>query len=67
MTGLMQIFLIGLAIYLPISAKNMFQRGWVKTIFASFSIASLYGLAMFFVVTILTAGSMVRALEASQI
>ena len=67
MTGLMQIFLIGLTIYLPISAKNMFKRGWVKTIFASFSIASLYGLAMFFVVTILTAGSMVRALEASQI
>jgi len=65
--GLMQIFLLGVAIYLPLSAKTMFKRGWVKTIFASYGIALLYGFAMLLVVTLLTAGSIVRALEASQI
>lgn len=33
---------IGLLIYLPLSAKGMFGRGWVKTIWASYGIGFIY-------------------------
>ena len=59
--GFIQIFFLGIAIYLPLSAKTMFKRGWFKTIFASYSIAIFYGLTMFIVVTLLTAQSIVNA------
>ena len=62
--GMDQIFLLGIAIYLPVSAKVMFQRGWFKTIFASYSIAIFYGFAMFIVVTILTSQSIVKLVQA---
>ena len=65
--GSAQIFLIGVAIYLPLSAKGMFGRGWVKTIFASYGIAALYAFVMFMVVTILTAFSIAQAFEAGQV
>ncbi len=63
LSGMSQIFLIGIAIYLPLSAKRMFKRGWFKTFFASYSIAFFYGLTMFIVVTILTANSIVDAAD----
>ena len=59
--GMINLFFIGLAIYLPLSAKTMFKRGWFKTIFASYSIALFYGLTMFVIVTLLTAQSVVNA------
>lgn len=59
--GMINLFFLGVAIYLPLSAKSMFKRGWFKTIFASYSIALLYGLTMFVIVTLLTAQSVVNA------
>jgi hypothetical protein len=53
------IFLIGILVYLPLSAKRMFNRGWFKTVLASYSIAFNYGLVLFFVVILLTAQSIV--------
>ena len=62
-TNIIQIFFVGVAIYLPLSAKRMFKRGWFKTFFASYSIAAFYGLTMFIVVTLLTAQSIVNAAD----
>lgn len=59
--GMIQVFFIGIAIYLPLSTKTMFKRGWFKTIFASYSIAILYGTTMIIVVTFLTAQSVIKA------
>ncbi len=61
------IFLIGMMIYLPLSAKRMFQRGWFKTIIASYGIATIYALVMLIVVTILTATSVKQAVEMGQL
>lgn len=63
LTGMSQVFLVGIAIYLPLSAKAMFKRGWIKTFFASYSIAFFYGLTMFIIVTVLTANSIVNAAD----
>ena len=65
--GMDQLFLVGIVIYLPLSAKKMFKRGWLKTFFASYSIAFLYGLTMFLVLTLLTAQSLVQAADFGQI
>ena len=64
-TGLNRVFLLGAAVYLPLSAKRMFQRGWFKTIFASFTIASLYAMTMFSIVAFLTARSITNAVSLS--
>ena len=56
-----RLFFIGMAIYLPLSTKTMFKRSWVKTLFASYSIALFYGLAMSIVVTTLTVNSLIQA------
>lgn len=61
LNGMYKVFLIGVAVYLPLSAKNMFKRSWFKTIFASYSIAFLYSMAMFFIIVMLTAISVVNA------
>jgi hypothetical protein len=61
LTGMYKVFLIGVAVYLPLSAKNMFKRSWLKTIFASYSIAFLYSMAMFLIIVTLTAISVVNA------
>jgi hypothetical protein len=60
-------FFLGIAIYLPLSAKRMFQRGWLKTIFASYSIAVFYGLIMFVIVAMLTALSTLNVAELDQV
>ena len=67
LTGMIQVFLLGIAIYLPLSAKTMFKRGWFKTLFASYSIATLYGLTMFVIVTILTAQSVINGADLGRI
>ncbi len=53
------VFLTGIIIYLPISTKRMFQRGWFKTIFASYSIALNYGFVLAVVVIFLTVNSVI--------
>ena len=60
-------FFLGIAVYLPLSAKRMFKRGWFKTIFASYSIAILYGFAMLVIVTILTSQSILKAADIGQV
>ena len=62
--GSARVFLLGMAIYLPISARTMFRRGWIKTIFSSYTIALLYGLVMLIVILLLTARSISNTLEA---
>jgi len=64
--NMVQIFFLGLAIYLPLSAKTMFKRGWFKTIFASYSIAFFYGLVMFMIVAWLTGKSIIDAADLAQ-
>jgi len=61
LSGIYKVFLIGVAVYLPLSAKNMFKRSWLKTIFASYTIAFLYSMTMFFIIVMLTAISIVDA------
>ncbi len=56
------IFLIGMLIYLPISAKHMFQRGWFKTLLTSYSIAFQYSLVIFFILLALLVTQMNRTL-----
>lgn len=58
--GQAQIFLIGMLVYLPLSAKNMFKRSWFKTFFASYNIAFFYGMTMVFIVAALTVNSMMN-------
>lgn len=61
LSGMYKFFLIGVTVYLPLSAKNMFKRSWLKTIFASYSIAFLYSMTMFLIIVMLTAISIVDA------
>ncbi len=67
LSGMDTLFLVGVLVYLPLSAKRMFKRSWFKTFFASYSIAFLYGLTMFIVLTLLTAQSLVDATNLRQI
>ncbi len=63
-TGLWTAFLWGMIIYLPISAKNMFQRGWFKTIWMTFSIAFAYSVTIFMIMTFLLASQLDKAVSA---
>ena len=36
--------LLGFIIYLPLSLKRMFNRGWFKTILTTLVVSSVYGL-----------------------
>lgn len=67
LTNMIQIFFIGILIYLPLSTKKMFQRGWFKTFFASYSIALLYGFIMLLIVTVLTAQSFVNVAKSGAV
>ena len=67
LSGMDTLFLFGVVVYLPLSAKRMFKRSWFKTFFASYSIAFFYGLTMFIVLTLLTAQSLVDATDLRQI
>ncbi len=52
--GLITVSIIGyLIIYLPLSLRTMFHRGWFKTIWASYGVASLYSFFMFFILIFL--------------
>ena len=43
-------FLIAMILYLPISVKRMFARGWFKSILTSYSVAFVYVLIISFVI-----------------
>ncbi len=64
---LAQVIFIGLMIYLPLSLKSMFGRGWFKTIFASFSVAFLYLLLITSLVTAVVAESVLADLPSTPI
>ena len=52
--GLITLSIIGyLVIYLPLSLRKMFDRGWFKTIWTSYGVATLYGFSMFFIIIFL--------------
>lgn len=63
-TGLWSAFLWGMVIYLPISAKNMFQRGWFKTIWMSYNIAFSYSITIFIIMIFLLATQLDKAVTA---
>lgn len=67
LTASTNVFMIGILIYLPLSAKGMFARGWFKTLLASYGIALMYGLVMFLVVVLLSAQSMSEAIRLSRL
>lgn len=49
--GLPWVYLLIMAIYLPISAKNMFGRSWPKTIIASYGVGLIYTMNMAVILT----------------
>lgn len=57
--GLLFFYTLILLIYLPISAKRMFGRGWFKSFLTAYGVGSVYSLVMLFVF----AGIVVLALE----
>ena len=61
---LAQMIFFGLVVYLPLSLKGMFGRGWFKTIFASFSVAFLYLLLITSLVTAVVTDSVISDLPA---
>ncbi len=63
-TGLWSAFLWGMFIYLPISAKNMFQRGWFKTLWMTYNIAFSYSITIFLIMVFLLASQLDKAVTA---
>jgi len=53
-----RILFIGLLLYLPISLKRMFGRGWLKTIWTTMNIGFIYMLMLTFVMVIITVYSL---------
>jgi len=54
-TTLLKISFISMLIYLPLSAKRMFSRGWLKTLWTSYGVGFIYGIIMIVGLTILIA------------
>ena len=59
-TWIAQLILIALLIYLPLSLRGMFRRGWVKTVWTSYGVAFLYVL----IITVLTIWAVAQGLQA---
>ncbi|MGB6228905.1 MAG: DUF3667 domain-containing protein [Litorimonas sp.] len=57
--GLLGIYVLILLIYLPISAKNMFGRGWFKSVLTAYGVGSVYTLIVF----IIAIGILANALQ----
>jgi len=51
--GLLLIYTLILLIYLPLSAKRMFGRGWFKSILTSYGVGAIYTFIMMIVLTVL--------------
>ncbi|MDB2439414.1 DUF3667 domain-containing protein [Hellea sp.] len=53
--GLMWIYTLILLIYLPLSAKRMFGRGWFKTVLTSYGVGLIYTFIMMLILILLIA------------
>ena len=53
--GVTDPLLIALIVYLPLSARRMFSRGWIKTIWASYGVAFIYLIIILIGLTLLIA------------
>ena len=51
--GLLYVYTLILLIYLPLSAKRMFERGWFKSILTSYGVGIFYTFIMMIVLTVL--------------
>jgi hypothetical protein len=51
--GLLYVYTLILLIYLPLSAKRMFERGWFKSILTSYGVGVFYTFIMMIVLTVL--------------
>ena len=47
------LIVIGLLIYLPLSLKGMFRRGWVKTVWTAYGVGAIYLFVLFVAMTLL--------------
>jgi len=61
--GLIFIYITILLIYLPISAKRMFDRGWFKTFLTSYGVGAFYTFTMSIILTILIALGLVDIIK----
>lgn len=55
-----KVLMISLLIYLPLSLKRMFGRGWLKTIWTTLNIGFIYVLMLTFVMASITAYSLLQ-------
>jgi len=55
-----------MTLYLPISLKRMFGRGWFKTILTSYSVAFIYLLIVFIAITLIIGIDVGQALQDQQ-
>ena len=54
-----QFMMLGFAIYLPLSLKRMFGRGWFKTIWTTIWVGGIYSFVLFTSILIISGISMV--------
>lgn len=66
--GLLGIYILILLIYLPVSARRMYSRGWIKTIYTSYSVGMIYTFVMMIILfTLIVTGIIDAAQEISAI
>ncbi len=65
--GLLWIYMLILLIYLPLSAKRMFKRGWFKTIITSYGVGLIYTIIMYLILlALITYGAFGIAQEVAE-
>lgn len=58
--------LLAVIVYLPLSARGMFKRGWIKTIWTSYGVGFIYLLIIFTLIALLVAYQIKTQLEVVQ-
>lgn len=67
MPYLLGVYMLILLIYLPLSAKRMFKRGWFKTIITSYGVGLIYTFIMFLIlISLITYGAFGIAQEVAE-
>lgn len=51
--------LIGFLIYLPLSLKRMFKRGWIKTVWTTLNIGFIYIVVLFFALILMSINALI--------
>lgn len=65
--GLLWVYMLTLLIYLPLSTKRMFKRGWFKTIITSYGVGLIYTIIMFLILlSLITYGAFDIAREVAE-